>query len=864
MLETPDPVILIVDDKKQNLFALDRTLKKVKATVVQALSGDEALALTLKHDFALAILDVQMPGMDGYELADALLGDPATARIPIIFVTAAYSDEQHRYQGYEAGAVDYIVKPVDPAVLLGKVKVFLELARYRMGLEDLIRDRTKALQASEQKYRTMVENAFDIIQHVNADGSFAFVSPSWEKTLGYTAEDRLALSVADLFAPEARTAGRELLRRVLGGQVVVNFQSTLVARDGRKVFVEGNMVPNLIDGKVTSAQFFFRDVTERREAETRLELAILGSGVGLWDWAIPKGEITLTRGCVDVGDLFAQGLAPVRFEAWQDLLHPDDLARSEHERGRHLNGETGYYEAEVRVRQQSGGWTWVLDRGTVLERNEQGAPVRMAGTWLDIDGRKRAEAERQQLLKAEAETRAKSDFLARMSHEIRTPMNAVIGYAQLLQRESGLSERQREYLKTINRSGDHLLSLINQVLDMARIEAGHLTTTDSEINLHELLIDLERMFRLSANEAGIRLAVSKHESLPRRIIVDGGKVRQVLINLVGNALKFTRKDGAVTIHGSAETAANQDVHIFLEVDDQGPGIAQHETDLVFEAFGQTEAGARKAGTGLGLAVSRQFARHMGGDVTVVSEVGVGSQFRFDFVAGRVPDRDSGQFERQVVGLGPGTDCKRVLVVEASDASRNVLVRLLGAVGFDLREASFGLDAVRAFASEPPDLVVMGIGLPDIDGVETTVKLRREMGGTLAPVILLGVSGTAEERERARASGASGFLMQPVHEADLLAEIARVARVEYVHEGDSAVSNGVYSNSQDLKAICALPVEVHEALRTAVESGYTDTIDELLTRIETSDPVAGDHLRCLAQKFDYDAMIALLEPGEADG
>ena len=864
MPETPDPVILIVDDKKQNLFALDQTIKKVKAKVVQALSGDEALALTLKHDFALAILDVQMPGMDGYELADMLLGDPATSRIPIIFVTAAYSDEQHRYQGYEAGAVDYIVKPVDPAVLLGKVKVFLELARYRMGLEDLIRERTKALQASEQKYRTMVENAFDIIQHVNLDGSLAFVSPSWEKTLGYTAEDRVSLRVAALFAPESRTAGRELLRRVLGGQVVVNFQSNLVARDGRKVFVEGNMVPNLIDGKVTSAQFFFRDITERREAETRLELAILGSGVGLWDWSIPKGEITLTRGCVDVGDLFAQGLAPVRFEAWQDLLHPEDLTRSEHERGRHLNGQTGYYEAEVRVRQQSGGWTWVLDRGTVLERNEHGQPVRMAGTWLDIDGRKRAEQERERLLKAEAETRAKSDFLARMSHEIRTPMNAVIGYAQLLQRESGLSERQREYLKTINRSGDHLLSLINQVLDMARIEAGHLTSNDSEVNLHELLIDLERMFRLSANENGIRLDVRKHESLPRRVIVDGGKVRQVLINLIGNALKFTRKDGAVTIRGSAESAANQELHIFLEVEDQGPGIAPHEADLVFEAFGQTEAGTRKAGTGLGLAVSRQFARHMGGDVTVASEVGVGSQFRFDFVARRVADRDSGQFERQVVGLGPGTACRRILVVEAGNVSRNVLVRLLGAVGFELREASFGLDAVRAFAAEPPDLVVAGMGLPDIDGAETTVQLRRLPGGTLTPVILLGVSGTPEERERAQSSGASGFLMQPVYEADLLAEIARVARVEYVHEGDSAASNDVYANSQDLKAICALPADVREALRSAVESGYTDTIDELLTRIESSDPVAGDHLRCLAQKFDYDAMIALLEPGDAAG
>ena len=643
MAEASEIVILIVDDKKANLFALEHALRPVGARVVQAMGGDEALALTLQYDFALAILDVQMPGMDGYELAEMLLGDPSTCRIPIIFVSAAYADEQHRFRGYRSGAVDYLVKPFDPEVLLSKVRVFLELARYRLGLEDLVEARTRALRESEAKYRTLIENAYDIIQSTLRDGSVAFVSPSWERVLEYTREERRHLVAAELVAPECRAEYLERVAEVLSGHTLVNFQTVLLARDGRKVYVEGNIVPDRVDGRIDAIQGFFRDVTARREAETRLELAVRGSGVCLWDWHLPTGVLTLTGETFGLAGHGRTDAIQVQAGQWGLRMHPEDLMRRAQVLARHLTGESDHYECELRLRRSDGAWSWVLDRGRVLEFDRHGEPLRMAGTYLDIEARKRAEEERSLLHRAEAESRAKSDFLARMSHEIRTPMNAILGYAQLLHRESGLNTRQLEHLETINRSGEHLLSLINQVLDLARIEAGHLPILESVVDLGELLVDVERMFRLIALERGLSLRVQRVTALPGRIVTDGGKVRQVLINLLGNALKFT-DSGGIEVRAAAEPLLAEDesdagapdgVRLCVDVEDTGCGIESEAMEGIFEAFGQTEVGARKVGVGLGLTVSRHLARRLGGDLTVTSMVGKGSVFHFEFQARRI-------------------------------------------------------------------------------------------------------------------------------------------------------------------------------------------------------------------------------------
>ncbi len=859
MAEAAEVVILIVDDKKQNLFALERTLRKVPAKVVQASSGDEALALTLQYDFALAILDVQMPGMDGYELAEMLLGDPATSRIPIIFVTAAYSDEQHRFQGYRSGAVDYIVKPFDPEVLLGKVLVFLELARYRMGLESLIQERTQKLLAREEGYRTLIENAFDIIQCVRSDGTIDCVSASWEKALGYTAEHRRTLTVDAVVAPEVRAATLEMFVRVLSGQTVVNFQTAFIARDGRKVHVEGNIVPSTNDNGVPCARGFFRDVTARREAEMRLELAVQGADVGLWDWQVLTGTGVLTGVWPDVEGLSTSGPTAIHQSTWFGLVHPDDLPGMMAEYGRHFDGLTDHYEKEFRIRLRDGSWAWLLDRGRVLERDGRGRPVRMSGTCLDITGRKRAEEERFRLQRAEAESRAKSDFLSSMSHEIRTPMNAILGYAQLLRRESGLSTRQREYLDTINRSGDHLLDLINQVLDMARIEAGQLPMVESEVDLHELLLDVERMFRMTAADLGLWLTFEAAPGLPRWIRTDAGKVRQVIINLVSNALKFTGR-GGIAVRASAGQGGDGDVRIVLEVEDTGCGIDDEHLETIFEAFGQTEAGSRKSGTGLGLAVSRDFARRMGGDITVSSLPGCKSQFRFEFAARASEVADARPFVARVVGLASRIAKCRVLVVDGRADSRTMLVRMLGAVGFEVRDAASGPEALAAFVAERPDVVLPRIQMPDMDGLELLRRIRQLPGGSGVPVVIVGATSMDEERGRAMAAGADGFLRMPVCEDELFREIGRVAHVEYLWSGERE-GPGLFGPEPVLDglAVRGMPGEVLQGLRQAIERGYPGDIDEAVERAEHLDPKVGRGLRALARSFDYAALLGLLGP-----
>jgi len=287
--------------------------------------------------------------------------------------------------------------------------------------------------------------------------------------------------------------------------------------------------------------------------------------------------------------------------------------------------------------------------------------------------KQRAEA-RAKMVQAEEANEAKSRFFASMSHEIRTPMNAILGYTQLLQRESGLTDRQRSYLKTIDRSGDHLLSLINDVLDMAKIEAGEVSVVADTMDFSATLLDIERMFRQRAAEKGIALSVERTPEVPTTIVTDAQKVRQVLINLLSNAIKFTDR-GRIAVKVSVVHRTRGKIRLLVAVKDTGSGIDAAEVEGVFEAFVQTEAGKRKAGTGLGLTVSRTFALLLGGDLTATSALGSGSEFKFEFVSEVTERAADVETARQVVGLAPSTSARHLLVVDDRADNRAVLATL---------------------------------------------------------------------------------------------------------------------------------------------------------------------------------------------
>ena len=460
--------------------------------------------------------------------------------------------------------------------------------------------------------------------------------------------------------------------------------------------------------------------------------------------------------------------------------------------------------------------------------------------------------DRARLAQAEAESRSKSQFLANMSHEIRTPMNAILGYAQLLQRESGLKPRQREYLETIDRSGVHLLSLINDVLDMAKIEAGQITLNPEEIDFDELLLDIERMFRLRAKEKCLQLVLSRMPELPSRLLLDQSKVRQVLVNLLSNALKFT-DSGHVEVRVSCAGNTDDTVHLVIDVEDTGRGINAKVLDAIFQPFIQTESGAKQRGTGLGLTVSRKFARKLGGDLTVTSTVGRGSVFRFTFDA--QSGGKAGPTVKRVVSIDTLSPAPCTLVVDDEADNREVLTRMLESVGFRVRATTGGEEAIKAVIAEPPDIILMDLMMPRVDGTEATARIRALDVGRDIPILIVSASAFDGQQSECIEAGANAFVRKPIREHELFEAIADHLPVTYLDAQTSTLQSAV--DNVDHTTMCRLPDGLNDVLLKAVQSGDINVIDTILTEAESVDYTMARRLRELADDFRYDELIELL-------
>ncbi|SEO03904.1 Signal transduction histidine kinase [Duganella sp. CF517] len=383
--------------------------------------------------------------------------------------------------------------------------------------------------------------------------------------------------------------------------------------------------------------------------------------------------------------------------------------------------------------------------------------------------------------RAEVANRAKSAFLAAMSHELRTPLNAILGYTQILKRDKQLSPSQQTGLGTIHQGGHHLLALINDVLDLSRVEAGKMEFHPRPVRLGELLTVVADIMRVRAEQRHLHFELELVGGLPLAISVDETRLRQVLLNLLGNAVKFTDRGAvrlrvapapAAAVERSGGVAAVSEATAMLrfEVLDEGVGIDAAQLENIFNPFEQVGEAARRAGgTGLGLAISRQLVRQMGGDVKVESVPGRGSRFWFDVPVPVVDAPGAAVGGDAIPGgyLGPR---KTLLVVDDVATNRALLRDLLGPLGFRMLEADNGATALRQARLEPPDMVLMDMVMPDMDGIETTRRLRAEPGTATTPVLIISASSTPEEGRRALAAGADAFLGKPVDEHALLGEI----------------------------------------------------------------------------------------------
>ena len=466
---------------------------------------------------------------------------------------------------------------------------------------------------------------------------------------------------------------------------------------------------------------------------------------------------------------------------------------------------------------------------------------------------------------AESASKAKGVFLANMSHEIRTPMNAILGYEQLLRRGDGLTADQLRQLDVIRSSGEHLLSLINDILDMSRIEAGRVTLSVQPFDLHAKFAELASMFMPLASARGITLDAHLDAGMPRAISADPGKVRQVLINLIGNAIKFT-ESGGVQLRARSELLGENSCVIFVEVEDSGPGVAPEHLDMIFSTFGQSHAGLAKGGTGLGLTISRNFARLMDGDITVRSTVGRGSTFTFSFGASVVSEglveRKAGPFVPQ--RLRPAEPRRKVLIVDDVATNRNLLEETLVRIGFETRTATSGEDAIAVHDAWRPDLIITDLHMPGIGGLEAIRVLRER--GTTTPVVVSTASVASSTETEVFDAGAQGLLRKPYHEKELLAAIVAAAGVELVDAAPplAAATAAAPDATVSLSEIAQeIPESLAVALREAARQARPARLAELAREVEAHSPRAAAAIRLLADNYRYAVILQALQERQAE-
>ncbi|MBN2389656.1 MAG: PAS domain S-box protein, partial [Anaerolineae bacterium] len=558
--------------------------------------------------------------------------------------------------------------------------------------------------------------------------------------------------------------------------------------------------------------------------------------------------------------------------SFEQAIHPDDKERIFETIQKQYQGI--FFNQEYRIIRPDGDVRWVWGR-TFPIKDDTGEVYRVLAVAEDITERKQmAEALHQAKESAETANRAKSDFLANMSHELRTPLNAILGFSELMTHDPNLTQTQRENLGIVGRSGEHLLALINNVLDMTKIESGRMDLQLEVFDLHKMLLGLGEMFRLRADQKGLTVVFDFAPEVPQYVRADEGKLRQVLINLLSNAIKFTQRGGiTMRVEASQMSRRQTDAHpsssilLHFAVHDTGVGIAADEMNKVFEAFAQTESGQQsRQGTGLGLTISHEYVHIMGGDLTVQSEIGVGSVFSFDIRADTV---DAAEIEpvhpmRYISGIAAGHPTYRILVAEDDEASRLLLVKLLESTGFEVRGATDGEEAIALWESWQPHLIFMDMRMPHIDGREATKTIRTRLecqeSKTETVIIALTASSFHNERESILAEGCDAIINKPFREAVIFEALSRYLDVHFIYaeETDTITTPERDIPIATLKAQAgSLPAEWKAEVHQAALVGDITKLDVLVAQIRDQVPALAAYLEQCVYNFEYNNIQHLI-------
>jgi len=456
---------------------------------------------------------------------------------------------------------------------------------------------------------------------------------------------------------------------------------------------------------------------------------------------------------------------------------------------------------------------------------------------------------------AEAANIAKSTFIATMSHELRTPLNAVLGFSELMSQDEAATEIQKNSLNIINRSGAHLLSMINDVLDISKIEAGHFELDSDDFDLFNLLHDIANMVSVHTEAKGLDFDLQIAPNSVRAIHADSGKLRQVLINLLGNAIKFTQYGNVILRIQTQPLPVHATIRLSIEVIDSGIGISEAEQAQLFKPFVQlVQENADIKGTGLGLAISKSLTELMGGCISVSSQIGVGSTFKIELpVSLANADVLAVEQEFAVKCIAPNQPLWRLLIVDDNADNRLLLATILSNVGFQVREAENGQQAINAFEQWQPHLIWMDMRMPIMDGYQATANIRQLAGGDKVKIIALTASVFKEQHQHIINSGCNAVLHKPFQMSEIFAMLKKQLGIKFVYRETSAPEALVIEHIT-VEMLSKLPLALRQQLHQAALNLDTEETAFIIAQIRNIDPDIADALQELASAYQFEQLI----------
>ncbi len=828
------PTILIVDDQSGTLKFLCAMITEHGYNVIPGAGAAEAILHAQNDHPDLILLDILMPERDGFAVCAELKANPATSDIPIIFLSAVNKPE-HKVKAFTVGGVDYITKPFYSQEILARIRTHLnmramqqQLRHKNSRLEQELLERKKtedALRHSE----TLLKRAQQIAGMGSWDWTVGETHQQWSEgnyqILGYVPgqiEPCLESFMARVH-PDDRDIIQATLAECLQNRTpFYHTELRILLPDGRERVIETRAeISYDADGKLQRIAGISQDITKQKraaqalqESEARYRSLFENSPISLWeeDWTAVKKKFDeiADNGITDFRTYFRANpgevercltlIQIVNINKSTATLHelaqkdmPIRLSRVFTETTRTTfceelsalaDGQLTF-EAETAHRTLTNKEIHVVIRLNVAPGSEKNLS-RILISLVDITAKIHVEKELSAAKEAaEVANRAKSEFLANMSHELRTPLNAILGSTQNLKRDMALQEYYQHQIDIIHRSADHLLTMINDILDLSKIEAGKMELQTSVFNLPDLLKTVVEMTRFRAKEKAIPFAYKAATRLPIMVAGDRIRLRQVLINLLSNAIKFTEK-GRISLN-----VKNTADKIRFNIQDTGIGISPQNLKGLFAAFRQFgDSRTQSEGTGLGLAISQRLVELMGGSLNVQSEEGKGSLFWFEIPLPWVeiaPETSSQVVSKNISGYsGPP---RTILIVDDHETNRIILKDLLKLLQFEVLEAQDGREAILKAEAFLPDVILLDLIMPIMDGYTVVQQLRRNP--TLATTAIIAVSANAfsEARERSLLAGCNDFILKPVDENVLIEKLAHYLSLEwtYTHHDQTVTS-----------------------------------------------------------------------------